>query len=111
MRPMPVKLLIHAATLYDVVRDEWQNETDKLKAVVERVRIEPSQKIIVDANGSDVQCAATLFYDNRVSLPHGLYFEVGQSLFFEGDRYRVADVQCFYDGRRMHHQEVTLIDG
>lgn len=110
MRPMPVNILIHAATLFDVVTDSYQQEMDKIVAVLERVRIEPSTSIIVDANGADVQCAATLFYDNRVSQPHGLYFNVGQALMFDGNRYRVADVQCFYDGTRMHHQEVTLID-
>ena len=110
MRPMPVNLLLHAATLYDVEMDDYQHEYDKIAAVLERIRIEPSQKIIVDANGADVQCAATLFYDNRSSLPHGVYFKVGQAVFFDGERYRVADVQSFYDGTRMHHQEVTLID-
>lgn len=110
MRPMPMNMLIHNAVLYDVVLDDWQHEMDKLAAVLEHVRIEPSTSIIVDANGADVQCAATLFYDNRASNPHGLYFKVGQAVVFDNERYRVADVQCFYDGRRMHHQEVTLID-
>ena len=110
MLPMPVKILIHDAVLFDVDMDEYQQEQDKMVAALERVRIEPSTSIIVDANGADVQCAATLFYDNRVSLPHGLYFKVGQAVAFDGERYRVGDVQCFYDGTRMHHQEVTLID-
>lgn len=106
-----MKVLIHGCSLYNVDIDDYRNETDKLVANVMRVRIDPGTKIIKDSKGTDVQVSATLYYDERNSAPRGVRFLVGQAIVFDGERYRVADVQRFYDSVRLHHQEVALIDG
>lgn len=111
MKTIPASILTHTVMLYDVATDEYMNETDKIVAVLEHVRIEPSSSLIVDANGADVQIAATMYVDARISTPQRKYINVGQALMFDGERYRVADVQRFYDHNRLHHQEVVLIDG
>lgn len=111
LRSLPVSMLCHTCTLNDVVRDDYQNEYDRFVANLERVRLEPSVQRIIDAAGQDVQCAAVLYFDARVSTPHGQTFDIGQSIVFDGDRYRVADIQRLYDRNRLHHLEVTLIDG
>lgn len=111
MRPIPVSLLIHSAALYDVEKDDYRQETDTLRARLDRVRVDPSVEIVKDRNGEDVQCSALLFYDERNSLPRGLRFSTGQAVVFDGQRYRVQDVQMLYDERALHHQEVALIDG
>lgn len=111
MRPIPVRLLMHTADLNNVVRDDYGAEKDVLAARLERVRIEPSARVVTSASGQDVQCVATLFVDARASWPQGVEVETGQSLIWEGRRYRVADVARLYDDRRLHHLEVELTNG
>lgn len=111
MQPIPRGLLIHSAQLNDVERDSFGKEEDRLVAVLERVRVEPSDKIVVNEYGTDIQCSAVLFIDARSSTPAGVSVDVGQSVVWDGRRYRVQDVQRFYDNRKYHHMEVALTDG
>lgn len=111
MRPIPLRLLIHEARLNDVVMDNFQSEQDSLAAMLYRVRFEPSTRVVTGANGQDVQCTATLFVDAMNSYPQGVTVSVGQSVVWDGRRYKVQDVQRLYDDRRLHHLEVELSDG
>lgn len=110
MQPMPVGLMIHSAALNNVVVDDYQQESDVLAANLSRIRIVPSTEVIVDANGSDVQCSATMYVDMVVSYPRNVDVQVGQSVVWRGIRYRVAVVQQRYDESKLHHLEVKLID-
>lgn len=111
MLPIPRGLLIHTVQLNDVIRDPFGMEEDKLAAVLGRVRIEPTDKIVVNEYGTDIQCTATLFIDAKSSTPEGVSVNVGQTVIWDGRRYRVQDVQRFYDQRKYHHMEVSLTDG
>lgn len=110
-RPIPTRLLIHNAVLNDVVRGEYGEEQDKIAANLRQVRFEPSTRVVTTANGSDVQCVATLFVDGVNSFPRGVSITIGQSVLWEGRRYRVQDVAREYDERKLHHLEVELSDG
>lgn len=110
-RPIPARYLIHSATLNDVVMDNFQAEQDSLAASLEQVRFEPSTRLITTANGQDVQCTATLFVDAINSYPQGVTVSVGQSVVWDGRRYKVQDVQRLYDENKLHHLEVELSDG
>ena len=46
MLPIPLRLLIHEATLNEVERDDYGTEQDKVIAQLKYVRFEPSTKII-----------------------------------------------------------------
>lgn len=110
-RPIPVSLLIHSAALNDVITDNYQAEQDNLAAMLYHVRIEPSERVVTNANGTDIQCTAMMFVDAQNSQPPGIVISVGQSVVWEGIRYKVADVQRLYDETKLHHLEVELSDG
>lgn len=110
-RPIPTRLLIHQATLNDVVRGDYGEEQDKMVAELRQVRFEPSARIVTTASGADVQCVATLFVDGVNSFPRGVSISIGQSVLWEGRRYRVQDVAREHDERKLHHLEVELSDG
>ncbi|MDY4007494.1 MAG: putative minor capsid protein [Candidatus Limiplasma sp.] len=111
MRPIPLRLLIHTVLLNNVERDDYGKETDKLVATLQRVRMEPSSQVIVNSNGTDVQCSATLFVDSRLSWPVGQEIKAEQSVLWEGRRFRVQAVNPLFDDARLHHLEVLLSDG
>ena len=70
MRPIPKRLLIHTATLYQRVNvDKWGKGELNGGQELSNIRIEPSKQIIRDKNNAEVQLAATLFYDCRNSRP------------------------------------------
>lgn len=111
MRPIPVRMLIHNATLSTVEKDENLKEYDRVKASLVRVRFEPSSKIIAGANNTDIQCTAKLFVDAVNSWPQGVVINEGESVQWEGRRYIVQQVFPLYDERDLHHWEVDLADG
>lgn len=111
MLPIPLRMLIHEAMLNEVTSDKWGAESDKVVAHLKHVRIEPSDRIVRTSNNADVQCTATLFIDAISSWPIGITPSVGNSVLWEGRRYKVQDVQRLYDENRLHHLEVELSDG
>lgn len=111
MLPIPLRLLIHEATLNEVERSDYGGEQDKFVAQMKYVRFEPSTRIVHTADNTDVQCVATLFIDSISSWPLGITPSVGNSIIWEGRRYKVQQVQRLYDDNRQHHLEVELSDG
>lgn len=108
---IPAHLLIHSATLFDVEKDQWGDAQDKIVSELVRVRFEPSTRIIANANGTDIQCTATMFVDSVNSYPANVSISVGQAILWDGARYIVRDVQRLYDEIKLHHLEVELSDG
>lgn len=111
MRPIPLGLLCHTVQLSNVERDDYGDETDVLVATLHRVRVEPSAQVLVNNNGADVQCSATLFVDARRSWPVGVRVLPEQAVLWEERRFRVQAVYPLFDGRKLHHCEVALSDG
>lgn len=111
MLPIPLRLLIHEATLNEVVRDDYGAEQDKMIAQLKYVRFEPSTRVVRTADNADVQCTATLFIDAVSSWPVGVSPSIGNSIIWEGRRYRIEDIARQYDENRLHHLEVALSNG
>lgn len=111
MLPIPLRLLIHEATLNEVERDDYGTEQDKVIAQLKYVRFEPSTKIIHTADNADVQCTSKLFIDAVASWPIGVSPSVGNSILWDGRRYKVQLIKRLYDENRLHHLEVELSDG
>ena len=111
MLPIPLRLLIHDAVLNEVETNSWGAEQDKLLYNLKYVRFEPSTRIVHTSDNADVQCVATLFIDAVSSWPLGVTPSVGNSVLWEGRRYKVQHVQRLYDDNRLHHLEVELSDG
>ena len=111
MPPISRDLLVHDAELNNVVRDKFGSETDELIEHLYYVRLEPSQKVIVSSDNADIQCSALMFVDSVNTIPVGIPISVGNSILWEGKRYRVQQVNPFYDNVRLHHTEVLLSDG
>lgn len=108
MRPLPRSLLIHSATLQAYTTDAWQAKTLSTVANLTQIRIDPSSKQVIAADGTTKQLTATLFYDTRNSLPKVVSFALGQLVVFGGNTYRVESIAPLYEARKLHHYEVGL---
>ena len=111
MLPIPLRMLIHEATLNEVERNDYGAEQDKLIATLKYIRFEPSTRIVHTTDNADVQCTATMFIDAISSWPVGISPSIGNSVVWEGRRYKVQDIQRLYDDNRLHHLEVELSNG
>ena len=110
MRPIPKRLLIHTATLYQRVNvDKWGKGELNGGQELSNIRIEPSKQIIRDKNNAEVQLAATLFYDCRNSRPSDVSFEVDQVVDFNGQKYQIKTVETLYDNLKLHHYEIGMV--
>lgn len=110
MKPIPKKLLIHNVTLCkEVNKDRWGKGDLFEETVLERVRMEPSSKVIRDKSGAEIQLAATLFYDCKNSSPKGISFALDDIIMFNGQKHQVKDIEPLYDERKLHHYELGLI--
>ncbi|MCE5344519.1 MAG: putative minor capsid protein [Eubacteriales bacterium] len=108
MRPIPRALLIHTATLLTGASDAWQSGESAPLAQLRYVRVEPRAAQTRTRDDTRAEPAALLLYDARHSLPPNVAFTPGQFVLFQGVRYSVDTVEALYDGRRMHHVELTL---
>jgi len=112
MRAIPRALLIHTVTLNKVNTGRYGDETDVFIAKLEHVRVEPSNKKVISATGEEIQLTATLFIDAANSTPKNIAVSTGQSVVWEGQRYKVEVVERLYDTRKQyHHMEVGLHGG
>ena len=110
MKPIPKKLLIHTVVLYEKTSiDKWGSEKLDDGQVLSKVGIEPSRKIVRDKNNSEIQLAATLFYDCRNSQPIGINFKVDQIIDFNGQKYQIKTVETLYDNLKLHHYEIGMV--
>lgn len=108
MIPIQPSMLIHTATLQTVGKDRDQNRTYTTVASLTRVRVEPTSKQVITAEGSQKQLTALLLFDVRNSRPTGTTFAVGQYVLLNGSEYRIETVDTLYDRRKLHHYEVGL---
>lgn len=110
MRAIPKKLLIHTAQLQRITnKDRWgEGKTDDI-AKLEKIRIEPSSRIVRDKNSAEVQLAATLFYDCKNSIPKDFAFKEDDIIMFNEQKLRVQVIEPLYDDNRLHHYELGLI--
>lgn len=109
MKPIPKKILIHSAELKTVTKDEWQEETLTLVAVLKNIRIEPASKLVTDKQNRQTTLSAYLFYDCRNSNPKNVEFTHGQKVLFNNKEYTVETIEPLYDGNKLHHYELGLI--
>ena len=110
MRAIPKELLIHTVTLHVVLgKDRWGKAELDSGTEVDKVRLEPSSKIVRDKDNAEIQLAATLFYDCRNSRPREVVFAEDNIVTFNGQKFRVVSVEPLYDGRKLHHYEMGLV--
>ena len=110
MKPIPKRLLIHTATLYQRVNvDKWGKGELNGGQAMSNIRIEPSKQIIRDKNNAEVQLAATLFYDCRNSRPLNMTFVVDQIVDFNGMKHQIKVVEPLYDNSKLHHYEIGMV--
>lgn len=108
VKPIPRRLLIHTATLSDVTLSAFQAESLRTVAVLQHVRIETSEKLVITKDNRQINLAAILFFDCRNSKPSSVQFSVGQRITFAGAVYRIETVEPVYDDARLHHYELGL---
>ena len=110
MRAIPKSLLIHSARLLKKMKeDEWGEAKLSVGTALRCIRMEPSSKIVRDKNNSEVQLAATMFYDCRNSKPRYISFVVDDIIVFNGQKFQIKVVEPLYDNRSLHHYELGLI--
>ena len=110
IRPIPKNLLIHSVKLEKRIKDEWGNTTVQEETTMKHVRMEPSNKIIRDKNNAEIKLNATLFIDVVHSkIGKEVEIEIDDLISFNGDQYRVQEVERLYDERKLHHCELGLV--
>ena len=110
MRAIPKKLLIHTAKLQrSTGGDRWGEGKKNGGFQLEKIRIEPSSRIVRDKNSAEVQLVATLFFDCKNSIPRDFAFKEDDIILFNGQKLRVQVIEPLYDGNKLHHYELGLI--
>lgn len=108
---IPVELLIHSVTYHEYSESDRWGESWKDPVILERVRVEPLQKVIRGAAGDQVTSVATLFVDSVNSLPQPLpAFTLKSKIIFNGNEMFVAAPDPLYalDPAIPHHWEIAL---
>lgn len=110
MNQIPKSLLIHEIThMTALKKDKWGKGEAVDTQKVERVRIEPSSKIVRGKNGAEIQLQAELFYDCKNSRPKGVIFKEDDIVAFNDARHKVKTVTRLYDEKKLHHYEIGLV--
>lgn len=110
MRPIPRSLLIHSATLRSPAGvDVWQKPINLAPIDLSYVRIDPSSKVIISKDNTEMQLSSTLIYDCRNSRPLDVTFTPEQIITWQDRDYKVISAEPLYDGKRLHHWELGLI--
>lgn len=108
MKPIPKRLLIHSAVLYEKKENSWQERDLVELAKLTHVRVEPCTKLVTTSDNRSISLAAEMFYDCRNSSPK-VDFKVGQRVRFGGQDYSVEVVETFCAASdKPHHLEVGL---
>lgn len=110
MYPIPKSLLIHTVTLLKTTReDRWGNRKEQEEIRLQHVRMEPSGKVVRDKNNAELQLSAILIYDCKNSRPKNVEFEVDAGILFNGQKYKLQDIEALYDKKKLHHYELGVI--
>lgn len=108
---IPAELLIHSVAYFEYDPGERYGESWKDPVILERVRVEPLQKVIRGGNGDQVTSVATLFVDTVNSLPQPLPdFTLKSKILFNGREMYIAAPEPLYalDPAIPHHWEILL---
>lgn len=110
MRAIPKSLLIHTVgRLKKEDEDRWGKGFENPENEIYFVRVEPSSKIVRNANNAEIQLSATLFYDCKNSRPKNVDFKHDDIITFNGQKHRVQLIEPLYDGNKLHHFELGLV--
>lgn len=90
-------------------KDRWGSGTLDDGVKLERVRMEPSSRIVRNKSGAEIQLAALLIFDCYNSRPRGTEFHEDDIIVFNGQKFRVQAVEPLYDRKKLHHYEMGLV--
>lgn len=122
MKTLPPQMLRHTATIHIPEGvDAWRDITSAQSVTVTHVHAQISEGIKINSINADVQMHAQLWYDCKLSKPHGLDFialyraaeraGAGEKVrcTIGGATYRVEAVQLLPDGfGSPHHYELVM---
>lgn len=109
MRPIPKQLLIHKAVRHKVKsEDRFGKDILDEGESLERVRLEPTNKIVRTSNNAEIKLSAILYYDCKNSKPRGLSFAIDDIIAFNGAKYKVQICDLLED-TKPHHYELGLV--
>ena len=119
LRPIPARILRSTATVEVCTGvDMYQNQTYSTYTV-NRVHLQPTERVIKSANNTDQELSSILFVDMRHSTPsidwaalHEAAHSIGGDMrvTVRGTPYTVATVDLLMDDTdRPHHWEIGLI--
>lgn len=119
LKPIPARILRSTALVKVCTgTDLYQNQT-YTEYTVQRVHVQPTEKIIKTTNNTDQQLTSILFVDVRHSAPaldwHALFQSAHDHggdvrVVIRGIEYTVASVDGLRDDTdRLHHWEIGLV--
>lgn len=110
MRPIPRSMLIHSVLLVASSKtDVWQNQTDGGVTELSYVRVDPSSKVVISKDNTELQLSSTLIYDCHNSRPTGITFKPEQTIKWNNQDYKIITAEPLYDSNKLHHWELGLI--
>ncbi|MCI5650360.1 MAG: minor capsid protein [Fusicatenibacter sp.] len=109
IRPIPKSLLIHSGELLEELKGDWGSSGLNHLEDLNKIRVDPSSKIVRDKNNAEIQLAASMIYCCKNSRPSGQTFREDQIFDFNGMKHRIVSVEPFYDGNKLHHYEIGMV--
>lgn len=109
--PIPKELLIHSVAYHEYDPGNSWGESYKAPVFLERVRVEPSDKVVRGAAGDSVISVATLYVDSVNSGPTPLpAFSLKSKVVFGGREMFIVSPDPLFalDPVTPHHWEITL---
>lgn len=119
LKPIPVKILAHTATLKVCEGiDVWQQPT-YADIPLTHVCVQPTHAVRLTKDNTQVELSSVLFIDARVTNPAGYDVEAAQTsslqagaplqVVFNNRTYEVLTIDTLYDDEgNYHHAEVGL---
>lgn len=111
MRPIKKKFLIHSAILKgNVVEDKWGNILSSDDILLENIRIEPTDKVVLtNKTNKEIKLDSLIFFDITNSKPKGVEFKTDSTIIFGDFEYTIKKVMYVYDRNRLHHYEIGVV--
>jgi len=108
-KPIPRGVLCHTVTHgYNPVADAW-GVTTYTTRTINRVRIEPTSRVVYGTDNHEKQLTGIMFYDLTNSEPNNITFVEGDTITLNAIKRTVAVIDYLYDDNQLHHLELGLI--
>lgn len=112
--PIPLHMLIHTVEYHEYIGEDdiWGGSSASYAApiVIERVRVQPNEKVYNATTGDSVTFQSILFHDSINSAHPNQIFKEKSKIVWNGKEMFIKEVEPLYttNPHRPHHTELYL---